>query len=170
VTDFTQDATPPGQFLGFEPIAGDYFDSATSDVMFHTSWTDFRTPDPFTTIGSRFVDAGIKIAAPEPTITINDVSLAEGNVSLAEGDAGLTPFPFTVTRSDNTDAISVDFATADGTATLADSDYNAAGATLLFTAGGPLTLTIPVQVNGDTNVELDETFFVNLSGSWRYVF
>jgi len=156
VTDATQDATPPGGFFGFEPIAGDYFDSATSDVMFHTIWTDFRTPDIFSTFGSRFVDAGIKIVQPQPTVSIDDVSLGEGN-------AGLTPFTFTVTRSDNTDAISVDFATSDGTATLADNDYQVAGGTLSFTAGGSLTQTITVQVVGDITVEPNETFFVDLS-------
>jgi len=156
VTDATQDATPIGQFLGFEPIAGDYFDSATSDVAFHTIWTDFRTPD-FFSVGSRFVDAGIKpVQPPIPNVSINDVSLNEGN-------AGLTPFTFTVTRDDNTAAISVDFATSDGTATLADNDYQAAGATLSFTAGGALTQTITVQVVGDITVESNETFFVDLS-------
>ena len=35
--------------------------------------------------------------------------------------------------------------------------------TVTFTSGGPLTQTITVQVNGDTVVEPDETFFVNLS-------
>jgi len=91
-----------------------------------------------------------------PTVSINDVSLAEG-------DAGLTAFTFTVTRSDNTDAISVDFATADGTATIADNDYQAAGGTLTFNAGGLLSKTITVQVNGDLTAEPNETFFVNLS-------
>jgi len=95
-------------------------------------------------------------AAQVPTISIDDVSLAEGNV-------GLTPFTFTVTRDDNTDAISVDFATSDGTATIADNDYQAAGGTLSFTAGGPLTLTITVQVVGDLTGEPNETFFVDLS-------
>ena len=155
MTDFTQDATPLGFFFGFEPIAGDYFDSATSDDAFHPTWTDFRTPDIIVS-GSRFVDAGIKIGAPGPTVSINDVSLNEGN-------AGTTAFTFTVTRSDNIDAISVDFATSDGTATTGDSDYNAAGATLSFLAGGSLTGTITVQVVGDITVEPNETFFVDLS-------
>jgi len=95
-------------------------------------------------------------AAPPSDVSIDDVSLAEGN-------AGLTAFTFTVTRSDNTDAISVDLATSDGTATTADNDYPAAGGTLNFQAGGLLSKAIPVQVNGDTKVEPDETFFVDLS-------
>jgi len=95
-------------------------------------------------------------AAPPPDVSIDDVSLAEGN-------SGLTTFTFTVTRSDNTDAVSVDLATADGTATTADNDYPASAGTLNFQAGGLLSKSIPVQVNGDTKVEPDETFFVDLS-------
>ena len=53
------------------------------------------------------------------------------------------------------------FATADGTAT-AGSDYVAQTGTLSFTAG-QTSKTISVTVNGDTTVESDETFLVNLS-------
>jgi len=60
VTDSTQDATPAGSFYNFEPIAGDYFDSATNDLDFHVIWTDFRTADPSNAPGSRFVDHGDK--------------------------------------------------------------------------------------------------------------
>jgi len=95
-------------------------------------------------------------ASSPPTVSIDDISLAEGN-------AGLTSFTFTVTRSDNTDAISVDIVTADGTGTTADNDYQGGGGTLTFNAGGLLSKAIPVQVNGDTKVESDETFFLNLS-------
>ena len=55
------------------------------------------------------------------------------------------------------------FDTADGTATLADNDYvQVIGGSGQITAGTNST-TITVQVNGDTTVELDETFLVNLS-------
>jgi len=68
VTDFTQDATPAGSFFNFEPIAGDYFDSATTDSNFHVTWTDFRTADPSNAPGSRFVDNGDKIGPPTTAI------------------------------------------------------------------------------------------------------
>ncbi len=93
---------------------------------------------------------------PRPDVSIDDISLFEGN-------SGLTDFLFTVTRSDNIDAISVDFATSDGTARLLNNDYVVAGGTLTFNAGGLLSKTITVQVIGDTNREPNETFFVNLS-------
>jgi|CXWL01.1.fsa_nt_gi DNA-directed RNA polymerase subunit H (RpoH/RPB5) len=90
-----------------------------------------------------------------PTITINDVTLPEGN-------SGTSNFVFTVTRSSNTDAISVNYSTADFTAS-SPSDYTSTTGTLNFAAGGPLTQTISVPVLGDTTIESYETFFVNLA-------
>ena len=75
----------------------------------------------------------------------------------------MTVFAFIVSRSHNLSAASVDFATANGTAT-AGSDYTAlALQTLNFTAGGSLTQMVMVQVSGDTTVEADETFTVELT-------
>jgi len=92
-----------------------------------------------------------------PSISINDVTQNEGN-------SGTTAFDFTVTRSDTTAAVSVDFATADLIATATESsDYTATGGTVNFAAGGSLTQQITVQVTGDTEVEAHETFVVNLS-------
>jgi Ca2+-binding RTX toxin-like protein len=57
--------------------------------------------------------------------------------------------------------VSVNYATADGTAT-APGDYTQTSGTLSF---APLetTKTVTVQAKGDVQVEPDETFFVNLS-------
>src|SRR5207237_6460171 len=57
---------------------------------------------------------------------------------------------------------SVDFTTADGTATVANNDYITNAGTLNFGAADT-TMQITVFVNGDTNFEPDEQFFVNLS-------
>src|SRR5207253_162530 len=93
---------------------------------------------------------------PLPGISINDVTLPEGG-------SGTKSFDFTVTRSGDTSGTSsVNFATADGTATVANSDYVANSGTLSF-AAGETTKTITIVVNGDTTVEPDETFTVNLS-------
>ncbi|HSF14304.1 MAG TPA: Calx-beta domain-containing protein [Vicinamibacteria bacterium] len=91
-----------------------------------------------------------------PTLTINDVSVAEGN-------SGTTNFTFTVTRSHDMTALSVNFQTADGSATVAGSDYQAQMNTLNFVAFGSLTQMVTILVNGDVVVEGNETFFVNLS-------
>ncbi|TLY07521.1 MAG: hypothetical protein E6K85_09660, partial [Thaumarchaeota archaeon] len=90
-----------------------------------------------------------------PGISINDVSSTEGNSST-------TNFDFTVTRAGNTTGTSsVHFTTADGTASSL-SDYSSNSGTLNF-AAGETTKTINVDINGDTVVEPDETFNVNLS-------
>src|SRR5207237_1377561 len=92
----------------------------------------------------------------QPTISISDVTANEGNV-------GTTPFTFTVTLSNaSSQTVTVNYATADGTATTADNDYVAASGTVTFLPG-QTSQTITVQVVGDTKFEPDETFFVNLS-------
>ena len=69
-------------------------------------------------------------------ITINDVSLTEGN-------AGTTNLTFTVTLSAASGkTVTVGYATADGTAT-APADYTLAAGTLTFTPG-VLTRTFTV--------------------------
>jgi hypothetical protein len=62
---------------------------------------------------------------------------------------------FTVTRSGGTAAFDVNFATSDGTATVANSDYVATSNTLHF-GGSENTKTISVTINGDTKVESNE--------------
>ncbi|KAF0204274.1 MAG: hypothetical protein FD170_592 [Bacteroidetes bacterium] len=98
------------------------------------------------------------------TITDDDVATVSINsVSQNEGNSGTTTFTFTVTMSAASDAaVTVDFATANGTATTADLDYSATNGTLTF-AAGETTKTITVLVNGDTKIEDDETFTVLLS-------
>ena len=59
--------------------------------------------------------------------------------------------------------VTVDYATANGTAS-AGSDYTATSGTLTFTPG-QTSKTITVMVNGDTTVEPDETFIVNLTNA-----
>ncbi|MDY0102090.1 MAG: Calx-beta domain-containing protein, partial [Lentimicrobium sp.] len=99
------------------------------------------------------------------TITNDDVaSITFSDVTANEGNSGTTSFTFTVSMSAASDAaISVDYATANGTATTADVDYTAIAATTLTFAAGETSKTVTVLVNGDTKVEADETFTVSLS-------
>lgn len=91
----------------------------------------------------------------EPRIVINNVTVTEGNT-------GSVNALFIVTLSFAYDeAVTVPYATADGTAT-AGSDYEAASGTLTIPAG-QTTGTITVLVNGDRLAEPNETFFVHLS-------
>ena len=99
------------------------------------------------------------------TITDNDATptLSIGNASVAEGNGGTTAANFTVTLSAASGRqVTVDYATADGTATIANSDYAAATGTLTF-APGETTKMIAVNATGDTAEESDEAFTVTLS-------
>lgn len=92
-----------------------------------------------------------------PTISINDVSLSEGN-------SGTTAFAFTIGLSGpSLTAVSFDVATADNTATAANGDYASQSLTGLSIPAGQLSASFTVQVNGDTTEEPNETFFVNLT-------
>ena len=94
---------------------------------------------------------------PLPALTINDVSVAEG-------DTGSVAATFTVTLSAVSGRnVTVGYATANNTA-VAPGDYTAVSSTLTFTPG-QTTKTVTVQVNGDLIAEIDETFFVDLSGA-----
>jgi len=90
-----------------------------------------------------------------PTISINDVTLTEGN-------SGTKAATFTVSLSGaSVETIAIRATTAPGTAT-ASSDYNPIDSVLIFTPG-TVTRTVDVAIIGDTNLESNETFSVNLS-------
>lgn len=100
------------------------------------------------------------------TVPINDSDqpyINLGSASVAEPDSGTTDVTFTVQLSNpSSGTITVNYSTADGTAT-AGSDYTAASGTLTFP---PLstTATINVKITGDTLCEDNETFNLTLSG------
>ncbi|MGE3279561.1 MAG: CARDB domain-containing protein, partial [Alphaproteobacteria bacterium] len=88
------------------------------------------------------------------SVSINDVSITEGNI-------GTKALVFTVTRSGGTAAFSVNYATASASA-VAGEDYVLQSGTLSFNTN-EITNTISVTINGDTVVEPNQTFLVNLS-------
>jgi len=93
------------------------------------------------------------------TLSINDVSVTEGN-------SGTINAIFTVTLSAaSSQIVTVDYATADGSATTAGNDYIAKSGTVTFPANSTTPQTITIMVNSDTEVEPDENFFVNLSNA-----
>jgi len=125
--------TSPGTLVNTATVGGNEFDPNT---------------------GNNTATASVDVVLP--SITIGDVSLLEGN-------SGTTDFDFTLSLSSSTaQVVTVTFTTADDTATLADSDYVFNTGTVVFPAGTTVQ-TVTVQVNGDTTIEPDETFFVNLS-------
>ncbi len=100
----------------------------------------------------------VKLAEPTPTLSVNDVSVTEG-------DSGTVNAAFTVSLSPASGQIvTVNYATANGTAT-AGSDYQGIGTTTLTFNPGVTSQPVNLLVNGDTLDEDNETFFVNLSGA-----
>ena len=107
-------------------------------------------------------------SGPNSTAITEDYGVPSGisiqpTATITEGDSGTSTLTFTVTLSAaNSRNVTVNYATAGVTATVADGDYQPASGTLTFTPG-QTTRTFTVTVNGDTRFELDETFRINLS-------
>lgn len=97
------------------------------------------------------------------TVTADGTStVSVSDASIVEGDDGTSLLTFTVTRSNNTGAFTVDYATAAGTAT-DGVDFTGVSGTLTFEADGELSQTVTVQVSGDLDIEPDETVLLDLS-------
>src|SRR6185295_3312498 len=117
--------------------------------------TDFLTPTPFPRNSSSTNNCAGGATA----------NLSINNVTVTEGNSGTTTATFTVSLSAAAQGADVTFdvATADGTATTANSDYVAKTLTNQFIPAGLTTYSFTVNVNGDTNVETNETLLVNVS-------
>lgn len=106
---------------------------------------------------------GITVAGSPQTATItNDdsASISISDVTQLEGGGAMN---FSVTLTALADvSVTVDFATADGTA-VAPGDYTANSGTITFPANSIAAQTVPVTVVNDGDTEADETFFVNLT-------
>jgi Ca2+-binding RTX toxin-like protein len=134
---------------------GDYSAMAVDPVDDCTFW---YTAEYMAGAGRRTRVGAFKFPSCVRTISINNVSHNEGN-------AGTTAYTFTVSLSAPTGVVTtVNWATADGSATTADGDYNAASGTVTFPSGDT-SETVTVLVNGDNKFEPNENFFVNLSNA-----
>lgn len=92
---------------------------------------------------------------PAPGVSVADVTVVEGNTS-----SSMASFVVTLSGASQK-AITLDYATSDGTA-VAGADYTAAMGTVTLNPGD-VTATINVVVLGDTSPEGDETFTLVLS-------
>ena len=94
-------------------------------------------------------------------------AISTQNISLLEGNAGTSLATFTVRLSASAALpVTVAYATRDGSATVANSDYVATSGTLTFRPG-ETTKTVSVTVNGDTTLESDEVFSLDLTNPSR---
>jgi uncharacterized repeat protein (TIGR01451 family) len=110
------------------------------------------------TVGTLSATGTILDDDPTPTISVTSPAQPEGN-------GGTTQMNFEVSLS----AVSgrdVTFtrATQDGTATVADNDYQPLAAALATIPAGQMSILIPVLINGDTTFEGNESFSLDLTG------
>ena len=164
-----------------DPAAGDFalsglgangqiaFATGDSSKTFTVAATeDADSDDETVTLGFGTLPGGVSAgttATSAVALTDNDpattVSIAD--VSVAEGDSGTKTVAFAVSlNASSSSNVTVDYATADGTATTAGGDYESASGTLTINAGAT-SGTVSVTVNGDEVDEPDETFTVTLS-------
>ena len=125
----------------------------TVDELQETFFLDISNVQNATVSSNR--GTGFIIDDDGPTISVNDVSITEGN-------AGTKAATFTVSLSGpSVEPIAIRVITAPGTAT-ESTDYNPINLVLTFQPG-TVTRTFDVGIIGDTNLEPNETFTVNLS-------
>ncbi len=128
------------------------------DEFDETLFLDLTNPTGGAAIGDPQGTGTITDDDPEPNLSVSDVTLAEGN-------AGTTDFPFVVSLSaPSGKTVTVDAATADGTATAGGFDYQSLSTTLTFLPGDT-TEVASVVVNGDPDPEQDEVFLLLLSNA-----
>jgi Bacterial Ig-like domain (group 3)/Calx-beta domain len=182
-TNVTSSANPInfGQTVTFTATVSSASGTPTGTVQFQDNGVNIGSPQPLTggvaTLSTSALTAGAHVIAAIysgdanylvsggtlaggqavlPALSINDASITEGNF-------GTKTLTFTVTLSPaSNQTVTVNYASTNGTATLADNDYQLASGTLSFNPG-TLTKTFTVTLNGDQKFEPDETFLIDLT-------
>ena len=134
--------------------AGTYFLAVRGTGMGDVNTTGYTA---YGSLGQYTVKVGAP-SGPTPSLSVADVRVTEGN-------AGTTSFEVVVSLSTAAQqAVTVAYASANGTATVADGDYVAATGSVTF-AVGETRKSVVLQVRGDTKSEPDETFLFRLSNA-----
>lgn len=116
-------------------------------------------PDNISKLGA---DVDSLIGGELPVLNIQDISIAEG-------DSGITIAEFTVDLSSPaTEDIQISYQTVDGTA-VSGSDYNQESGQIVIPVG-ETSAKIDIEVNGDSDIESDEEFTLNLQSSSSVTF
>lgn len=110
-------------------------------------------------------DDGLAIDDFSLTPNPSGIYLSINDVSVVEGDSGTTLATFTVTLSApaGVGGVTFDIATQDNTATVVDNDYVARTLVAQTIPEGSQFYLFSVTVIGDTNIEPNETFYVNVT-------
>jgi hypothetical protein len=146
-----------GRFIAVDSAGNAYVAGGTNS-------TDFPVVNP---IQSTYAGSDIGLAGDAFALKLSDTSSGPASqlqftLTNPTVQEDMTFVTLTVQRTgDTTGPVTVDYATADGTAS-ERSDYTTAVGTLRF-AAGETSKTIDVLVNEDSKVEGNETFTVNLS-------
>ncbi len=158
-------------------IAGDDYTALTNEVVGFdagqltksidisvTADADIEFDETLDVTISNPVNGVILTSTAVVTITNDDIAtISVADVSIDEGDAGTATMVITATLdTDVTGGLDVDIAVAAGGTATSGDDYTASPATLTFAGTAGETQTYSVVVNGDTDVELDETVIVSL--------
>jgi len=131
----------------------------TDDTTYETNETvnlSLSNPGGGATLGNQSnVPLTITNDDQQPVLSINDVSLMEGN-------SGTTPATFSVTLSNASyQQVVVTFATNGSGTAIFGADYQSATNSLVF-APGETSKPVTIMVNGDSQDEPNETFVVQL--------
>lgn len=132
---------------------------AEPDEIFDGALSTITASDPATVFPARSTAPATIVNDDAASVGINDVAESEGVSGTVKN------FTFTVTQSvANAPGVTttVNFQTADGTATTADDDYEGRSGSVEIPAGAS-SAPVTVTVNGDDKVEPSEDFFVNLT-------
>lgn len=116
------------------------------------------------TAGGRNVSIGT--GTRTGTILNDDAAVVtlSGGTAKAEGNSGTVSYLFTATLNNAVQGgFTANYSTQDGTATLADNDYQDNDGTLSFAGTAGESKTFSVLVNGDVNIEADESFQTSLN-------
>jgi CSLREA domain-containing protein len=156
----------------YSPVSGtiNWADGDTASKTFTIPLVDDNLDEPDETVGMTLSNptggatlgnqstATLTIIDNDPPVVVNIA-----DVSHAEGNSGTTDFVFNITLSAvSGKTVSFDYATVAGGTAISGIDYVPVGGTVTVPAGS-VSQTVTVFVSGDTTIEPNETFFVQLS-------
>ena len=146
--------------LGWDPVSNRVIASDDNANLFYHQTLQDRNNVAFGSLGGLTDVEGIDFVPVEAST----LSISDDPVIKFEGDSGTTVFTFALSLSDpiGSDVV-VQVDAVNGSATAADSDFQPLSQAVTFTAGGSLTQDVDVLVNGDTKVEPDESFTVDIN-------
>ena len=113
--------------------------------------------------GWQDMSGNLNTASANALYLAHNWKVSAADASATEGTDGTIDFEVTLNARDDCETVTVDWATADGTAT-AGEDYTAASGTLTF-GPGETSKTVSVEILEDTVEDRGETFTLRLSNA-----